>query len=380
MGLFSDDESQDYLNRALEQFNQVQTPTIASETVNNLPQETVQGTVTPGTIDPAQQRDTEFNNIALDPATRAAQAQALGGFTNIAGAGGLDANAMLGIQQAKDAANEQNAGMQGAIMKNAEATGEGGSGATLTQRLLAARDAANTTAGQGLQEAAMAQNNRQNALQQMASIGGTMNTEDYDQAAAKAASQNAINASNTAAKNAAKTTNVSNNMAGQEFNVNNAQTVNANNTTANQGNVYYNAQLPQQQFNNDLAKAQSAAGTYSNAADISQKNQSGILGMVGKGIGAIGQIAGSYAGAKTGADAGATGDSYGGVVPGEASVTGDSPTNDTQPIMASPGELVIPRSVPKDGKHMEEFARHAPVAGDPKKRVNLVDFMKRKHG
>lgn len=66
----------------------------------------------------------------------------------------------------------------------------------------------------------------------------------------------------------------------------------------------------------------------------------------------------------------------GGHVPGEAAVPGDSERNDTVPAMLSPGELVIPRSVPKTGPAMEQFARQAPVAGDPKKKVDLTSFVK----
>jgi hypothetical protein len=63
----------------------------------------------------------------------------------------------------------------------------------------------------------------------------------------------------------------------------------------------------------------------------------------------------------------------GGHVMGHAQVEGDSEQNDTVPAMLSPGELVIPRSVPKDGAHMEEFARNAPVPGTNKK-VDLTAF------
>ena len=40
----------------------------------------------------------------------------------------------------------------------------------------------------------------------------------------------------------------------------NAQGVNAANSTAQQNQAYYNAQLPQQQFNNELNKAGGIAG------------------------------------------------------------------------------------------------------------------------
>jgi hypothetical protein len=66
----------------------------------------------------------------------------------------------------------------------------------------------------------------------------------------------------------------------------------------------------------------------------------------------------------------------GGHVGGHAPVEGDSETNDTVPAMLSPGELVIPRSVPKDGASMERFAKSAPVGGNPSKRVDLTSFTK----
>ena len=65
----------------------------------------------------------------------------------------------------------------------------------------------------------------------------------------------------------------------------------------------------------------------------------------------------------------------GGHVGGEAKVEGDSEENDTVPALLSPGELVIPRSVPKTGKAMEEFARHAPIGGTDKK-VDLTNFVR----
>lgn len=45
----------------------------------------------------------------------------------------------------------------------------------------------------------------------------------------------------------------------------------------------------------------------------------------------------------------------GGIIPGEAKVDGDSPENDVVPILASPGEAIIPRSVMKDEKKLKEF-------------------------
>ncbi len=404
MGLFdsSDSSAQDYLKQALAAYQATNVPTIASETVSNLPQETVQGTVNPDNIAVAQQAPSEFNNIALDPATRAAQMAALGQYTNIANAGGLDENARLALQQTVDATNTQDRGAQEAIMRAAQAEGQGGGDFALTQRAIESQGASNTGATQGLQTAAMAEANREAALNQMANIGGSINASDYSAAANKAASQNTINATNTAATNAANTGNVANKIQTGEFNTGTAQGVNAANTAANQGQVYYNAGLPQQKFNNELAKAGGISGVASTQANTAQSAANSNNAMTGALLGAAGTVAAGPLGglaAKTVADkavkaagggvmpskgytcyadGGIAHDhaicmKLGGHVPGEASVPGDSEANDTVDAKLSPGELVIPRSVPKDGEHMEEFARNAPVPGTGKK-VDLTAF------
>ena len=53
--------------------------------------------------------------------------------------------------------------------------------------------------------------------------------------------------------------------------------------------------------------------------------------------------------------AGVAAKSQGGEIPGEANVEGDSYENDTVPIMASPGEVVLPRTVAKDPDKAKEF-------------------------
>jgi len=423
MGLFdsSDTDAQKYLQQALQAYQSANVPTIASETVGNLPMETVQGTVTPGQIQVAQQAPSAYNAIALDPATRAAQMAALGQYTNIANAPGLDPAAKLALQQTIDAANAQSQGAQGAIMNQAQAEGVGGGDFALTQRAIAAQGASNNAATQGLQAAAMAEANREAALNQMANIGGSINASDYGQAANKAAAQNVINATNQGYTNAANTGNVANQIQAGEFNTNTAQGVNAANTAAGQNKIYYNAALPQQQFQNELAKASGIAGVSGSQANAAQSAQNANLGFTGSLLGAAGTIGGAALGGPAGAMAGNTiakqlapqagpaagtkaplqptaiGYNKGGytcyaeggiahdhaicaklgaAIPGKAKVDGDSEENDTVPAMLSPGELVIPRSVPKTGEAMEQFARNAPVGGDTSKRVDLTTFVK----
>lgn len=55
------------------------------------------------------------------------------------------------------------------------------------------------------------------------------------------------------------------------------------------------------------------------------------------------------------AGAGAKMAAHGTVVPGEPIVEGDSPINDTQPYLLSPGEVVVPRSAAKSEKTLKLF-------------------------
>ncbi len=407
----SDDSSQKYLQQALAQYQNLNIPTVESESVNNLPQETVQGSITPEQEQAALQGDTEQGKIILDPAGRQAQQNALTGYQDIANAGGLDASAKLGIQQAVDAANVQSQGAQGALANQARAMGQGGTLFDLTQRAIAGQGASNNAATQGLQQAAMAEQSRQNALSNMASIGGNLESSDYGMAANKANAQDAINASNAATRNNASQFNIGNNMNAQGTNLQNAQNVNSSNTAANQNNAYYNSNLVQQQFNNQLNKAAGMAGinqSQANAAQTASSNQAAGMGQLLKGGLTLGATAfggpaggmlasgalsnGTPIGNAAGigqvstpknsmqykpvgyAEGGAVEEPHnhflcmlgGGCVPGEAKIAGDSAQNDTVPAMLSPGENVIPRS---KANNPEKAAKEA-------KRISVGEFTK----
>lgn len=407
-----DSDAQNYLRKALEQYQSVQVPTSESMRVNGLPEETIQGTVTPEQISAVDQDPSAYNNISLDPEGKQAQRNALAAYQNIIDNGGSDAEAKLAMQNVVDDAQRQSQGAQGAIQQQAQATGNGGGDFALTQKAIAAQGASNNAATQGMQAAAIAQANRQKALESMATLGGNMDAADFSQKARAADAQDSINAVNQGYRNNANVGNVANNMESQKFNVTNAQDVNRNNTTAKQGNVYYNANLPQVQFNNELAKAGGMAGVNAQQASAANNAANNNAAFTGKLLGTAGTVGGAMLGGPAGAAVGgavgsAAAPKYkqasdgvnaahggtipqcyaaggtphdhglcmtiGGMVPGQAQVPGDSEQNDTVDAKLSPGELVIPRSVPKDGPSMEAFARQAPVAGTNKK-VDLTSF------
>lgn len=377
MGLFdglfgSDEESQNYLSDALRDFQNVSVPDVASEQVQDLPMESVEGAINPESVGASTQDTNAYDNINLDPSSRAAQEAALSGYTDIANSGGLDAAAKLGIQEANDSANTLAQGQRGALQAQAQAEGQGGGANSLVLQAIANQGSANTAANAGMTQAAEAEANREAALGQMANIGGNINASDASQAAAKANAANTIAAQNTATRNATNNTNVANNLAAQNTNLANKQSVNDANTTAGQNQAYYNASQVQQQFNNELAKANGMAGVSNNQATNATAVQNNNTNATGQLLGGVAKGAGSYLAASDGAYIDCM--KSGGHVPGHACIPGDSPTNDTVPALLSPGELVIPRSVPKTGSAMAEFAKHAPMGGDKSKPVDLTKF------
>lgn len=85
-----------------------------------------------------------------------------------------------------------------------------------------------------------------------------------------------------------------------------------------------------------------------------------------------GAIAGGFL---SGAGAvGAAALAHGGPVPGKAKVSGDSPKNDTEPAMLSPGEIVIPRSVANDPEKAKEFIEHIKKQNERKKNPDGPSF------
>lgn len=86
-------------------------------------------------------------------------------------------------------------------------------------------------------------------------------------------------------------------------------------------------------------------------AEDNAKRGGGLLGGLLGGVGSA--LTGGALGPALTAVSAAMAD--GGIIPGMAKVPGDSPMNDEVPIMASPGEIVIPRSAAKNPALAKDF-------------------------
>jgi len=227
-----------------------------------------------------------YSTINEDPLIKSAQMSALAKMSGLADTGLTDAD-MAGYQQARDIGNQAQASGQAAALQNAQARGVGGSGLEFAMREMANQGAASKAQNAGLQQAADAA--RQKALYQQAygsQLSGMANQEN-NLAGQNAGIINQFNAMNT----------------------NNQNATNRANVQANNQAFQYNQGQQQQNFQNQMSKANAIAGVNNQAGQIgaaqdaiNKGKQGAIGGLIGAGIGYYGT--GTADGAKTGAGIG----------------------------------------------------------------------------
>lgn len=261
----------------------LQTPDIAQMQLE------LEGLVQQGVISPQQaqafmQEKTGLSEIATDPRLRNAQMDALASLQETVDAGGMDAQARSRINEVMAETAAQERGSREAIMANARARGIGGSGMELAQQLMNQQASAGRASQQGFDVAAEAERRKSEALQQLASLGGNIRGQDFDEQARVAQAQDAINQFNTQNRQQVANKNVDINNAAQERNLAEKQRIaDANAATRNQQQAA-NKQLIQQDFENRYKRAGGQSQALSNqAANYAQAGQR-TQQLVGTGI------------------------------------------------------------------------------------------------
>lgn len=367
------DDAEKYLGAAYQDVRNVGVPTANQLTLPQLQQYVAAGVMTPAEMEAYLQKDNAYATENTDQTGTAAQIQALNQLSDVANAGAMGTP----VEQAQQAQtiqgmNQAVAGQRGAIEQAAQARG--------TPQGLIQAALSNQTAGQeaqqgyqnSLQSQAQAYQQAVNAMSQGANVGANLQGQKNAQANTVAGAANAMQQFNAANQQNAAAANVANKQQASLVNTANAQDVSNQNTGNANKRTEYNAQVPQQVFNNQMSKATgqaNIAGQQANQATQAGQQEAGLwggllgagatlaagplAGMAAKGVYdstqnksnlpqvAHGGIIGSHDGCYH--DGGICMDD-GGMVPGEAQVDGDSLQNDTVTAKLSPGEAVIPRS------------------------------------
>lgn len=281
-------------------------------------------------LTPAEMQETALAGVQYDPRMLEYEMSALRALEE-QGREGLTAQDKAAIAAAERQAGQAARGRRGAIEQGMRSRGISGSGLDLVAQLQSAESANELAAMKALEQGALSSQRRTQGQLQAGQMAGQIGQRQYQTAAEKAAAQDAI-----------RQFNAQNRMQAQQFNIQNAQQLAANKLGAQQAAAQMKYAAQADAYNRNLMEK-----------ERKRRQRQGMAGAV---LGAIGGGIGAYAGktpeaAQAGYQIGSSlGGAFaeGGVVPGTPNVPGDSYLNDTTLIAASPGEVVIPRSLASD--------------------------------
>lgn len=391
----SNDQAEEALNRAYQAYSSVNAPTTQELTLPQLQQYVQAGLLTPAQAQAALESGNAYDNINTDPRAREASIDALTNLQSIGDAGTAgtpqEQAAIAGIESTL---NQTLGSQRSSILDQMDQRGIPSSLMGVASQL----GAAGQDAEQAHQDALTAASNNSNlalqALEQSGTLGTQIAGQQTQEAQAKAAAQNAIDQWNAANQTTVNLNNANMKQNANTVNLQNQQqTANANTQNAN-SRTQYNAQLPQQVFQDQMSKAAGEAGVneaqakqYTGVGEQNAGTASSLLdfaapmaNFIGGGTSAAPAAAGT-AGTGGAASGAPVADammlaSHGGSVPGMPKVPGDSPKNDTVPALLSPGEIVVPRTAAHNPntalsfiKHLHRQTAQSPVHPDDVKSV-----------
>lgn len=274
-------------------------------------------------------RDSRMNDIQMDPRLRENQLAALAGLQEVVEGGGLTAQDQAALNRIQNQNARAEQGRRGAILQSMASRGMGGSGMELMAQLQSSQAASDRQAQEGLDVAALAAERKLAAIQALGSQSGSLRGQDFGEAERIAAAQDAIDRFNTASVNQNNQFNsqvlnanresgadrrlradlynrdrafqadqfdIGNQLEGQRFNAQTAnamssanrdarQSVRAQNADSRNRSKLYNAQLPQQNFDNRYRVAAGKSGAagagvqyYSNKYAAGQAAKGNALG------------------------------------------------------------------------------------------------------
>ena len=343
--------------------------------------------------DAATAGPTAFDDISTDPRLKDDQMASLAALKDLAANGGMNGKDQANLSKVQNQVAQADRGRRDAILQNMAARGMSGGGNELLAQLQSNQAATDRQAQQGLDIAGMAQQRALDALMQGGQLAGNIRGQDFGEAAQRAAAKDAVDRFNAAQQTGSNQFNANSLTANDQFNAGNSlrtdisnrdtdigvkkvnagfsQDANQYNTTGRQNTANagvdntnketaYNANIPQQNFGNEITLAGGKAGAAGAGVNYyqheSDQDRQGFKDLVAGGI-------------KAATPAPTPGKWKGGIIPGKAPLPGDHPANDVVLTPTSPGELVLPRSLTKN--LLNEISTHG--GGDVAKNSRASD-------
>lgn len=262
------DQAQAAMQQAVNQYLNINVPDPREQQLI-LQQYQNTGKMDPRLAQAFQQAQSKMSNITTNPALQSAQMQALSSLQNTANQGGHTLAQDAYLNQVQQQVAAQNAGRQGAIEQQFAERGMGGAGGLSLSAL--EQNNQNQTQNQNqasLTAAAQAQENALQSLQGAGNLAGNIQNQEFNRQAQVAQAQDSINRFNTQMNQGVENQNVANQNAAQSYNVQNAQNLANSNTGLSNQQQIYNKGLLQQEYQNQLQKAQGTAAGYEGQAGL----------------------------------------------------------------------------------------------------------------
>lgn len=247
-------------NPAFQQFSELTAPTIRGVDFQTESQDDIE-----------RLRRSALENINEDPRLRQAQRGTLRQLEQIGREGFTDADRAAQERIAREEAVRER-GQREALLRNAAARGVQGSGLELASQLQAQQGSADRAAIRGGALAEQGQNRRLAAIRDAGQFATNVRGQEFGQEARVAQAQDAIRQFNA-----------------QQFN----QAVARDQQAANQQQVINRTQVPQQQFNNQLALEQARANAIQGQRQLDMQRPS-AMDRFGQAVDIAGGIAGIF--------------------------------------------------------------------------------------
>jgi hypothetical protein len=249
----------DMLKNAGNALNGISAPDL-TKLIPQLRLQVMQGQMTPAQAAAAIQEASGMQNVNTDAQSLQGQRDALARLANIGENNGMTEADRAALAATMNQTAAKTASDRAAQLQQMQMQGNAGTGAELAARLSGVQGGANANAAAGASTAQAAQLRALQAIQSGLQGNAALNTQQFDQAAKKAAAQDAVNSFNAQAR---QNTNLSNAGWQQQANTNNFDTANQIAKT-NVGIQNQQAMMPyeatQKNFSNQLDLGKARAG------------------------------------------------------------------------------------------------------------------------
>ena len=274
--------------QALDLFRRIELPNIEDQKLNLETLDYV-GDYNPLLEQAINLQDTELASMSEDPVLRQLQMESIDQTQQRALEGMTPEDEAALRQVRRNAAGEAQA-MQGQILQEMAARGQGGSGAELIARLQAQQAATDRMSQEGDREAQMRQQMRAQAANQLGNMAGQLRSQDFSQDARIAEAKDAVNRFNTQNQINRQQRNVGSQNQAQMSNLDRLQAIKNQNAAIRNQQQMNNKGLIQQQFQNEMQRAGGMTGQLGGIAqsrDAAAGRTGDMYARIGTGLGRI---------------------------------------------------------------------------------------------